>query len=96
MEVRLTPDQEAFVRQSIAAGRFQSEADAVVEALALWEERERRRGEILAAVDEAEASLARGEGRVIATKRDIRELAGDVSRRGRVRLDAERLLQGGR
>jgi Arc/MetJ-type ribon-helix-helix transcriptional regulator len=43
MEVRLTPDQEAFVRQGIAAGRFQNEADAVAEAMALWEERERAR-----------------------------------------------------
>jgi Arc/MetJ-type ribon-helix-helix transcriptional regulator len=64
MEVRLTPDQEAFVRQGIAAGRYGSEADALAEAM-LWEERERRRMEILAAVDAAEASLARGEGRII-------------------------------
>jgi putative addiction module CopG family antidote len=56
MEVRLTPDQEAFVREGIASGRYQSEADAVKDALALWEERERRRAEILAAVDKAEAS----------------------------------------
>jgi hypothetical protein len=33
--------------------------------LSLWEERERRRAEILAAVDIAEASIAGGEGRVI-------------------------------
>jgi hypothetical protein len=36
MEVHLTPDQEAFVRQGIASGRFHSEADAVAEALSLW------------------------------------------------------------
>jgi len=89
MEVRLTPDQEAFVREGIAAGRFQSEADAVAEALSLWEERERRRAEILAAVDEAEASLARGEGIVI-TEQSMREFAEDVKRRGRARLEAER------
>lgn len=89
MEVRLTPDQEAFVRQGIAAGRFHSEADAVAEALALWEERERARAEILAAVDDAEASLARGEG-IVVTEQSMRELADDVKRRGRVRLDAKR------
>jgi putative addiction module CopG family antidote len=89
MEVRLTPDQEAFVRQGIAAGRFQSEADAVAEAMALWEERERRRAEILAAVDAAEASLDRGEGIEI-TEGLMRELAEDVQRRGRARLEAER------
>jgi putative addiction module CopG family antidote len=89
MEVRLTPDQEAFVRQGIAAGRFQSEADAVAEALALWEERERRRAEILAAVDLADASLDRGEG-IIVSEESMRELAEDVKRRGRARLEAER------
>ncbi len=49
--MQLTPDQEAFVRQSIECGRLQREEDAVKEALSLWEERERRRVEILAAVD---------------------------------------------
>ena len=90
MEVHLTPDQEAFVRQGIAAGRFQSEADAVAEALLLWEERERTRAEILAAVDAAEASLARGEGRVITTKQGARKLAGEVNRRGHAHLRARR------
>jgi Arc/MetJ-type ribon-helix-helix transcriptional regulator len=57
----------------------------VREALSLWEERERRRAEILAAVDVAEASLARGEGRSI-TEQSMRELAGEVEKRGRARL----------
>ena len=65
MEVQLSPDQQAFVRQAIDSGRLRRAEDAVQEALSLWEERERTRAEILAAVDEAEASLARGEGRVI-------------------------------
>ena len=88
MEVHLTPDQKAFVRQAIEMGRFRREEDAVQEALSLWEERERRRLEILAAVDEAEASLARGEGHVI-TQESMRELAEEVNRRGRARLAAE-------
>jgi Arc/MetJ-type ribon-helix-helix transcriptional regulator len=89
MEVRLTPDQMAFVRQAIVSGRLQAEEDAVHEALALWEERERTRIEILAAVDRAEAWLARGEGRFI-TDGSMRELAGEVKERGRARLAAER------
>jgi len=52
------------------------------------EERERRRVEILSAVDEAEASLARGEGRPV-TQQSIGELAADVKRRGRARLMVE-------
>ncbi len=89
MEVHLTPDQKAFVRQGIASGRFDSEVDAVAEALSLWEERERSRAEILAAVDAAEASLDRGEG-IVVTEQSMRELADDVKKRGRVRLEAER------
>ena len=86
MEVLLTPDQRAFVRQAIDSGRLLREEDAVKEALSLWEERERGRAEILAAVDEAEASLARGEGRAI-TQESMRELAREVTQRGRARLD---------
>jgi Arc/MetJ-type ribon-helix-helix transcriptional regulator len=89
MEVQPTPDQKAFARQAIETGRLQYEEDAVKEALSLWEERERTRAEILAAVDEAEVSLARGEGRTI-TQESMRELADQVNQRGRARLAAER------
>ena len=88
MEVKLTPDQIAFVRDAIKSGRLKREEEAVQEALALWEERERRRAEILAAVDEAEASLVRGEGRII-TQQSMLGLAAEVKRRGRARLAAE-------
>jgi putative addiction module CopG family antidote len=43
MNVELTPDQRAFVQRAIESGRFSGEEEAVQEALALWEERERRR-----------------------------------------------------
>ena len=89
MEVHLTPDQQAFVRQAIESGRLQREEDAVKEALSLWEERERRRLEILVAVDQAEASLARGEGRKITTHEEVTQLTDDIKRRGRERLAAE-------
>jgi Arc/MetJ-type ribon-helix-helix transcriptional regulator len=88
MKVEFTPDQKAFISQAIEAGRLQCEEDAVQEALSLWEERERTRAEILSAVDAAEASLARGEGRAI-TGESIRELASDVKQRGRARLAIE-------
>jgi Arc/MetJ-type ribon-helix-helix transcriptional regulator len=62
MEVQLTADQKAFVRQAIQSGCLRREEDAVEEALALWEEREGARAEILAGLDEAEASRARRRG----------------------------------
>ena len=89
MNVDLTPDQRAFIRRAIDSGRFRREEEAVQEALALWEERERRRAEILTALDEAEASLARGEGRPI-TEESMRALADEVKQRGRSRIAAER------
>jgi putative addiction module CopG family antidote len=60
MEIHLTPDQEAFVRQAIASGRLSRPEEAIEQALALWEERERTRLEILAALDDAEADMAAG------------------------------------
>ena len=86
MEVSLTPDQQAFVRQAIESGRVHSEQDAIREALSLWEERERRRMEILAAIDTAEESLSsKGEAQGI-TEKSVRELADSVKSRGRSRL----------
>ena len=89
MEVQLTDDQKAFVRQAIENGRYISEEDALYEAMALWEGRERRRAEILAAVEQAEASAARGEGRRVTTLEETVQLAADVKRRGLARLVAE-------
>jgi len=89
MDVKFTPDQKAFVRDAIERGRLKREEEAVQEALALWEERERARAQILAAVDEADASLTGGEGRII-TQRSMHDLAAEVKQRGRARLAAER------
>ncbi len=89
MEIQLTPNQEAFVRQALQTGRLQRAEDAVTEALLLWEEREAERAEFLASLDEAKASLARGEG-VPITQESMRALAEDVKQRGRERLAATR------
>jgi Arc/MetJ-type ribon-helix-helix transcriptional regulator len=88
MELQLTPDQKAFARRAVESGRLSTEEDAVQEALALWEERERQRVEFLMTLEDARASLARGEGRVI-TQESMRQLAVEVKERGRSRLIAE-------
>lgn len=89
MNVDLSPDQRAFVQRAIESGRFRREEEAVQEALALWEERERRRLELLAALDEADAELARGEGIPI-TDESMKALAVDIKERLRQRIAAER------
>ena len=88
MNLELTADQQAFVRQAIESGRFRTVEDAVREALSLWEDRERRRAEVLAAVDTAESSLARGEGTII-NQQSMRDLAIGIKRRGRLRLSSK-------
>ena len=88
MEIHPTPDQEALIREAVAAGRFERPEDAVREALALWEERERARAEFCATLDEAEESLARGEGAEI-TRSSMRTLTEDIIERTRARLAAE-------
>ena len=88
MKYRLTADQRAFACLAIEAGRLHSEEEAIQEALALWEERERGRVKLLATLDAARASLASGDGRAI-TQESMRELAAEVRDRGRARLIAE-------
>ena len=94
MEVYLTPDQEAFVRTAIASGRLQRAEEAVEQALSLWEERERTRMEILAALDAAEGSIARGEGIEI-TEQSMKDLADEIKQRGRARLHENQPVSGG-
>ena len=59
--------------------------EVVRKALALWEERERKRLAFLATLDSARASIARGEGREI-TSESMRELSAEVKERRRARL----------
>jgi Arc/MetJ-type ribon-helix-helix transcriptional regulator len=89
MEVQFSPGQKAFVREAIASGRISHEADALTQALLMWEERERRRVEILSAVELSQQSLDCGEGRRITTESELRQLGDDVKRRGTARPAAE-------
>src|SRR2546423_5379228 len=77
METRPSPNQEALIRQAVEAGRFEHPEDALKEALALWEERERARAEFIETLDDAEASLARGEGTEI-TRQSLRGDTADA------------------
>ena len=88
MAITLTPDQEAFVQQAIKTGRIDRVEDAVTEALLLWEERELLRAELSASLEEARASIARGEGRII-SEESMQALAAEAKQRLRSRLAAE-------
>jgi Arc/MetJ-type ribon-helix-helix transcriptional regulator len=88
MEVYLTPAQRAFLSEAIRQGRLHGEEEAVQQALLLWEERERKRAEFLITLEDAKASIARGDGREI-TEQSMRELADEIKRRGLARLNSE-------
>lgn len=89
MDIQLTADQRAFVREGIAAGRFRTEEDAIRHALSLWEEQERRRVEIVAAVDKAEASLAAGRGRTVTTREESGQLFDEIKQHVADRFHAD-------
>ena len=89
MEVQLTDDQQTFVRQAIERGRYTREEDAIADALALWEERERRRIEILVAVDFAEAAYTRGDGDVVTNDAEAVELFENIKAEGMRRFAAK-------
>ncbi|HWB32066.1 MAG TPA: type II toxin-antitoxin system ParD family antitoxin [Acidobacteriaceae bacterium] len=86
MEVTLTPEQQDFVRLAVADGRIGSEEEAVRQALALWEKHERARLDFILTLDQARASLARGEGRTLVSEDDFRQLAASIKERGRAAL----------
>jgi Arc/MetJ-type ribon-helix-helix transcriptional regulator len=88
MEVHLTPAQKAFISAAVRQGRLHGEEEAVQEALLLWEERERKRAEFLATLDDAKLSIAHGEGREI-TQQSMQQLAEEVKRRGLARLNEQ-------
>jgi Arc/MetJ-type ribon-helix-helix transcriptional regulator len=60
MEFEPTADQQSFIHRAIASGRYRSAGEAVQDAMARWEEDERRRIELLAAFDDAESDLSTG------------------------------------
>jgi Arc/MetJ-type ribon-helix-helix transcriptional regulator len=86
VEDHLSPDQEAFIREAIAQGRYRTPEDAVLDALACWEEGERRRVELMAALDEAEADLRLGQYTDY-TNETLTTLAEELKHEARARRD---------
>ncbi len=85
MQIELTPAQSSFVELGIQEGRFRNTEDAVREALAQWERRERARVELLASLDVAEQALDAGEGEEY-TLETLPSLVESVKDRGAARL----------
>ena len=84
MSIHLRPDQEAYL-QEIAARTGRDPSEIAQEWVDRLFEHEDRRAALIAQLDEAEESLARGEGIELTSER-MRALGDDVKRRGRERL----------
>jgi len=90
MEVHLTPEQQAFIEQSVRNGRFASPDDAVRQAVELLEVRERELAETRTLVQEGLDDLEAGRYEEYGDDK-LHELFDDIKRRGRKRLATERL-----
>ena len=60
MEVNLTPRQEVLIQRAIEQGRYRSAEEAVRDAMARWEERERQRIDLTTGIGRAETELKSG------------------------------------
>ena len=85
MQIELTPEQHSFIDLGIQEGRYRSSEEAVQQAMALWEKRERARVELLASLDEANASIDAGEGEEY-TIETLPQFAESVKARGKAKL----------
>jgi putative addiction module CopG family antidote len=84
MEIDLTPEQRSFVHIGIEQGRFRRAEDAIKEALALWERRERARIELLAEVDAGDAFD--GSEIILDSEESVASMLDGVKQRGRATL----------
>ncbi len=66
MNISLKPEQEQFVQEQLAQGQYQSADEVVAKALKLLQQKQQEyeawKEDVRAKVDEAVASLERGEG----------------------------------
>ena len=89
MEIRLPPEQEAHLA-AIAASTGRSTDELVQEAIEVWQrEQARALAEFRKSLDDAEESIARGEG-IDINPQTMHQLSKDVIERCRTRLEAER------
>jgi Arc/MetJ-type ribon-helix-helix transcriptional regulator len=89
MQIELTPEQSAFVDLGIREGRFRNSEEAIQQALAHWEKRERNRVELLASLEISDKEIDSGGGETYNAD-DLSGLVEDVRSRGMQRLSETR------
>jgi len=72
MNVRLSPEQQAMIREKVARGYYRDEDDVIANALALLDEHDKAKLEaLLAALEEGEADLREGRFVTIRTQEEL-------------------------
>ncbi len=89
MQIELTADQSTFIDLGIREGRFRSTEEAIQQALAQWEKRERSRAELLASLELADKEIDAGGGEVYDSG-DLSSLVENVRTQGMQRLSESR------
>jgi putative addiction module CopG family antidote len=82
MQIELTPEQASFIELGVQEGRYRDREEAVRQALADWERRERQRVELLASLEMADASLDANNGEEYDTE-NLSPLVEGIRARGR-------------
>jgi putative addiction module CopG family antidote len=85
MQIELTPAQAAFIEIGIQSGRFHDQDDALRQMLAEWEQKERRRLELLNSIRSALQSVDAGEGEIY-TAASLPGLVDSIEARGKRKL----------
>lgn len=85
MEIELTPEQDSLVSLGIEQGRFRRREDAVRDAMALWEEQERARIDLLAKIEAGESSCNEGDP-ILDSDEAVAAFFDDIKQRGRAKL----------
>jgi putative addiction module CopG family antidote len=82
MNVRLSPEHEALIREKVASGDYLDEDEVIGEALAALERiEEERRAALLAALEEGEADLREGRFTRIKGKEELDALFAKLCER---------------
>ena len=89
MSVDIPSEFDDFIRQELASGQYQSEADVVCQGLLLLQERRRRLEELRKDINAGLQQIERGEVVEIEDEQSQRAFFEDIKARGRKRLETQ-------
>jgi putative addiction module CopG family antidote len=88
--VSLPPDVEQFVLQAVAEGKYPNEQDVVTDAIRLLRDLRKRHQRLRGEIDQALASVDRGEGIDIDSDESLTAFFDDLEREVRTAIAAEK------